>query len=71
MDYIMCTGRARKGPLDGVKISAGPRWDGKIAKPKSDEYHPGHYQWTGHDWLWITNRVVLKSRTARFHEKRK
>lgn len=65
---MMYESKARKGPLHGVKLTAPLKWDGKVGRPNSDEFYPGHYYWTGRDWLWLADRFNFrnpKSRTAR------
>lgn len=41
-------GKAFGGPLDGVKLKASARWDGKLAKHVDE----GHYVWLGEGWQW-------------------
>jgi hypothetical protein len=60
----MLEGSAVGGPRDGVKLSAGPGWNGKIKRKsigsnepeptKQEAFYPGYYQWDPHyGWVWI------------------
>ena len=49
--------RAKGGPLDGIKLSSGLGWDGKIVKRRSQgfvHYHAGYYAWNHgqSQWVW-------------------
>ena len=62
----MLTGVAKGGPRDGVKLSAGNLWDGRIAlpqkasnsehghEPKHPKYYLGWYKWNvfARTWIW-------------------
>lgn len=52
----MWEGKAVGGPRDGVKVGAGPRWDGRVAKNEGKgTYWPGRYKWDYeelHTWVW-------------------
>jgi len=53
----MFEGKAKGGPLNGVKLTAPYEWDGFVNKPrtKSEQpktYLPGRYVWKFADQLW-------------------
>jgi len=51
----MYTAKARGGPRDGVKLSAGPEWDGAVRKPQQRNnvtYYPGRYKFNPIAWHW-------------------
>lgn len=63
----MLIGYAQGGPRNGVKLSAGIDWDGRIPMPRegvgAQKFYPGHYEWVFKDperpigiWEWIKNR---------------
>lgn len=67
MAHYMYGGRAQGGPRDGIRISAGGMWDGRIVKPKKPKsngnlyYHTGAYRWslTLSTWVWHSDSEVL------------
>lgn len=54
----MLTGKAVGGPRDGVRLSAGVSWDGRVALKRegntgsSTLWHPGRYVWQDETWTW-------------------
>lgn len=68
---MMYEGIGRGGPRDGVKLTAGSRWDGRVKVPgkemegRATHFYPGYYQWTGKDWLWVPAGKVSKPRTTK------
>jgi hypothetical protein len=68
---MMYEGKARGGPRNGIKLTAGARWDGRVKLPgkemegKSSHFYKGYYQWTGSDWLWVPVDNAAKKRTAK------
>jgi hypothetical protein len=63
-------GKGRGGPRDGIKLTAGPKWDGRVRLPGKEmevartHFYPGFYKWTGTDWLWIESDDVVRPRTT-------
>lgn len=65
---MMMTGVAVGGPRDGVKLSAGSSWDGRVRlrPPKNEQempsskiiFHPGYYKWYPKydSWVWISDK---------------
>lgn len=57
----MLVGKAKGGPLDGVKLSAQYTWNGEVAHPagktrfgQTIPAHPGNYLWDrkAQTWVW-------------------
>lgn len=49
--------RAVGGPLDGIKLAAEPRWNGRVPIRRTGEssvvrYHDGHYRWSESRQVW-------------------
>ena len=57
----MNIGTAYGGPRDGVRLSAGSSWDGRVRTAGSSDsdpikrYYPGYYVWSVEVsmWVWI------------------
>lgn len=49
----MNASRARGGPLDGIRIDAEPRWDGRVRQSAD-----GRYVWRDAAWHWEVNRKL-------------
>lgn len=49
---------AMGGPRDGIKLTAGLKWDGRVRLPgstdKAPKYHRGRYEWDWdyNAWIW-------------------
>lgn len=58
---MILEGRARGGPLDGVKVTAGSAWDGRI-----QQIATGRYVWDPalSGWRWVDG-TVKRIRVAR------
>lgn len=55
----MNKGRAVGGPRDGIMLTAGADWDGRIKLPTAhghskalESYYPGYYAWVRGVWRW-------------------
>jgi len=53
-------GRAVGGPLDGNKVEAQDRWDGKVGKGSIDRPYPGRYRYTDGSWVWEEQDPIRK-----------
>lgn len=75
----METGIAIGGPRDGVKLSAGPSWDGRVKDIRHsmgaiERYFPGRYRWVERVWLWLPEEnhklSVIRSPRWKGHNKK-
>lgn len=68
---MMYEGFAMGGPRDGVKLTAGARWDGRVQTPeataKVPKYFKGRYEWDWdfRAWVWHADKPVEKAGTPR------
>lgn len=69
----METGLGFNGPLDNVKISAGPSWDGRVKQREEsvagimqNVYHNGRYRWHHYSskWVWYPS-IEAATKTPR------
>ena len=73
----MLEGKAKGGPRDGVKLSAPPRWDGRVRMPGSAanhnvtdpesmrvKFYQGHYDWKPLRWTEVHTWVWVPHHVA-------
>ena len=63
----MLQSRALGGPRDGVKLTAGPSWNGRVetpqSTPKAPKYYGGRYvwDWDFQAWIWHADKPKVKA----------
>jgi hypothetical protein len=54
------TSIAKGGPLDSVKLSGPPEWNGLIRHTNDSSYvyyHQGRYSWVDDAWVWSPEKI--------------